>query len=473
MTWTRRSFLAAASGAPGLLLGQKTSAERPNVLFIAADDMNNALGCYGHTVVKSPNLDRLAARAVRFDRAYCQYPVCGPSRASLMTGLRPDTTKIFENNIAVRETMPDVVTLPQLFRTNGWRSVRAGKMYHMDVPGSVGTNKWDDPPSWDVAISPPGAEQRTVGEGRNITAGKRARWDAIAFQGEGKDQADERSTEIALETIGAGGGKPWFLGLGYLRPHLPHVAPARFFDLYPLSSIAAPRNPAGDLDDIPVASEMAINTRAKDMGGMSEGDKREAIRAYYASVSYMDWQVGRVLDALEKSGQAERTVVVFWGDHGWHLGEHHRWHKRSLFEESMRAPLLIAAPGRKGNGKACRSLVEFVDIYPTVAELGGLRGPANLEGQSLRPLLDDPSRRWKQAAFSVVTSPGGIKGSAAVTERYRYIRWTGPHPDEELYDREKDPREYTNLARVKGNETVLGQMRGVLERGWRGAKAVL
>ncbi|MBN8732362.1 MAG: sulfatase, partial [Acidobacteria bacterium] len=366
MTWTRRSWLAAA-GAPGLLLGQKAAAERPNVLFIAADDMNNALGCYGHTVVKSPNLDRLAARAVRFDRAYCQYPVCGPSRASLMTGLRPDSTKIFDNNIAVRETMPDVVTLPQLFRTNGWRSVRAGKMYHMDVPGSVGTNKWDDPPSWDVAISPPGAEQRTVGEGRNITEGKRARWDAIAFQGEGKDQADERATEIALETIAAGGGKPWFLGLGYLRPHLPHVAPARFFDLYPLSAIAAPRNPAGDLDDIPLASEMAINTRARDMGGMSEGDKREAIRAYYASVSYMDWQVGRVLDALEKSGQAERTVVVFWGDHGWHLGEHHRWHKRSLFEESMRAPLMIAAPGRKGNGKACRSLVEFVDIYPTVA----------------------------------------------------------------------------------------------------------
>ncbi|MFN0101864.1 MAG: sulfatase [Bryobacteraceae bacterium] len=466
---SRRSFLAAA---PALLLGQnKTAAERPNVLFIAADDMNNALRCYGHPLVKSPNLDRLAARGVRFDRAYCQYPVCGPSRCSLLTGLRPDTTKIFDNNIAVRETMPDVVTLPQLFKNNGWRSVRAGKMYHMDVPGSVGTNKWDDPPSWDVAISPPGAEQRTKGEGRNITEGKPARWDAIAFQGDGADQADEKSTQIAIETMEQNRGKPWFMGLGYLRPHVPHVAPARFFDMYPLRDIHPVQNPANDLDDIPLASELAINTRAKDVGGMNESDKKEAIRAYYASTSYMDWQVGRVLDALEKSGQAQRTIVVFWGDHGWHLGEHRRWHKRSLFEESMRAPLLIAAPARTGNGKAANGLVEFVDIYPTLAELAGLSAPGNLEGQSLRPLLDNPGRAWKLAAFSVVTAPNGIMGRAAVTERYRYIRWTGPHPDEELYDRVADPREFTNLARDVKHEARLKQMRGVMDAGWRAARA--
>ena len=203
---TRRSFLAnaAAAAAPALLLPRKSSAAtaaRPNILFIAADDMNNALGCYGHPIVKSPNLDALAARGVRFDRAYCQYPVCGPSRVSLLTGLRPDTTKVFDNNIAVRDKMPDAVTLPQLFRTNGWHSVRAGKMYHMDVPGSVGTNKWDDPPSWDVSISPPGKEQHTAGTGRNITEGRPARWEWVAFKGEGKDQADEGATEIALETM--------------------------------------------------------------------------------------------------------------------------------------------------------------------------------------------------------------------------------------------------------------------------------
>jgi uncharacterized sulfatase len=464
---SRRALLAA----PALLLGQKTSEERPNVLFIASDDMNNDLGCYGHPLVKSPNLDRLAASGVRFDSAYCQYPVCGPSRVSLLTGLRPETTKIFDNQIAPRETMPDVLTLPQLFRNSGWRSVRVGKMYHMDVPGSVGTNKFDDPPSWDVSISPPGKEQHTAGQGRNITAGKKARWDWIAFKGDGKDQADERATEIAIETMTANRDKPWFLGLGYLRPHLPHVAPERFFDLYPLSAMQPVVNPANDLDDIPEASEIAINTRAKDMGGMSAADKKEAIRAYFASVSYMDWQVGRVLDTLEKLNLRRKTVVVFWGDHGWHLGEHRRWHKRSLFEESMRAPLIVSAPGRKGNGRACKSLVEFVDIYPTVAELGGCTPPANLEGQSLVPLLDNPARPWKSAAFSVVTAPDGIKGEAAVTGRYRYIRWTGPKPDEELYDRKSDPREFTNLARKPEHAAALKRMRAVLDAGWRAAKA--
>ncbi len=465
----RRSFLAAALGAPALIRSQ--TAERPNVLFIASDDMNNDLGCYGHPIVKTPNLDRLAARGVRFDRAYCQYPVCGPSRCSLLTGLRPDSTGIFENNIAVRDKLPDVVTLPQLFKNSGWRSVRAGKMYHMDVPGSVGTNKWDDPPSWDVAISPPGSEQRTQGQGGNILPGRRAAWHAIAFSGEGKDQADEKATEIAMETISANANRPWFLGLGYLRPHLPHVAPARFFDLYPLGSIPAPVNAPNDLDDIPEASEIAINTRAKDMGGMTEMQKKEAIRAYYASVSYMDWQVGRVLDALEKSDQSRRTIVVFWGDHGWHLGEHHRWHKRSLFEESMRAPLLIAAPGAKGSGKSTRSLVEFVDIYPTLADLARLKPPLNLEGQSLRPLLDNPSRPFKSAVFSVVTAPNGIEGRAAVNERYRYIRWTGPKPGEELYDRQTDPREFTNLAAMPRHKKTLDQMRAVLDAGWKAARA--
>lgn len=468
---TRRSFLASpALAAPALLLGRKSAPERPNILFIASDDMNNNLGCYGHPVVKSPNLDHLASQGIRFDRAYCQYPVCGPSRASLMTGLRPDSTRIFDNNIAVRETMPGVVTLPQLFRNQGWRSVRAGKMYHMDVPASVGTNKWDDPPSWDLAISPPGKEQYTAGEGRNITEGKRARWDWIAFQGDGKDQADDRATEIAIETMSRNRNRPWFLGLGYLRPHLPHVAPARFFDLYPPASIQPVVNPPGDLDDIPRASEIAINTRANDMG-MNEAGKKEAIRAYYASVSYMDWQVGRVLAALGRLGLARRTITVFWGDHGWHLGEHHRWHKRSLFEESMRAPLIIAAPGRKGNGQGCRSLVEFVDIYPTVAELAGLAPPANLEGQSLVPLLDNPRLPWKSAAFSVITAPNGITGRGVVNDRYRYIRWTGPHPDEELYDHRRDPREYTNLARVPAHEAPLKSMRAVLDAGWQAARA--
>lgn len=468
MSLTRRTFLSSA--APALLLSQKTAAERPHVLFIAADDMNNALGCYGHPIVRSPNIDRIASMGVRFDRAYCQYPLCGPSRASLMTGLRPDSTKILENQIAVRDTMPNVVTLPQMFRNNGWHSVRAGKMYHMDVPASVGTNKWDDPPSWDVAISPQGKEQHTAGDRHVLPEGKAAGWNWISFRGEGKDQADNTAAEIAMDTFAKSNGKPVFMALGFLRPHLPHVAPERFFDLYPMSKIQAVQNVPNDRDDIPKASEISINTRANDMG-MNENERRQAIRAYYASVSYMDWQVGRVLSAIEKQGLLQKTIIVFWGDHGWHLGEHHRWHKRSLFEESARAPLIFAAPGQPAKGKGCSSLVEFVDIYPTLAELGNLKAPANLEGQSLVPLLKTPSKPFKKAAFSQVTGPDGITGRAVVNDRYRYIRWEGPYPDEELFDHQADPREFTNLTRGNANPAALAQMRSVLDKGWKAAKA--
>jgi uncharacterized sulfatase len=457
-----------------LMLPTKAAAERPNVLFIASDDLNHSLGCYGHPQVKSPNIDRLASMGVRFDRSYCQYPLCGPSRTSLMTGLRPDSTRILANQIAVRDTMPDAVTLPQLFRTSGWHSSRFGKMYHMDVPASVGTNKWDDPPSWDVAVSPPGAEQRTEGERRDRSRGAgAAAWEWVSFQGEGKDQADNAAAELAMETMDKRRGGPFFIGLGFLRPHVPNVAPARFFDLYPRSTIQVPQNPPGDRDDIPRASEIAINTRANDMG-MNEEGKRDAIRAYYASISYMDWQLGRVLDRLDKLDLTRRTLIVFWGDHGWHLGEHHRWHKRSLFEESARAPLIIAAPGRKGNGKGTRALVEFVDIYPTLAELAGLKPPSNLEGQSMVPLLDNPARAWKTAAFTQMTDTSiDVDGRSVRSERHRYTRWNGAHPDEELYDHSNDPREFTNLARKPEHRAALDRMRATLDAGWRAARAKL
>jgi uncharacterized sulfatase len=464
---TRRAFLSSAA-APFLARAQK---QNYNVLFIAADDLRNALGCYGHPLVKSPNIDRLAGRGVRFDRAYCQFPLCGPSRTSLLSGLRPDSTRILTNGIAIRETVPDAVTLPEFFRKRGYRSVRLGKMYHMDVPASVGTNKYDDPASWDVSVSPPGLEDKTPGEGRNITAkqglGNAFKW--VSFRGDGKDQADDSAAAQAVDLIHKQKDQPFFLGLGFLRPHVPHVAPARFFDLYPLSSIQPVRNPPNDHGHIPKASEIAINTRANDMG-MNEADKREAIRGYYASISYMDWQVGRVLDALDKSGAAARSVIVFWSDHGWHLGEHHRWHKRSLFEESARVPLIVSAPGG-ARGKASRALVELIDLYPTVTDLCGFAPPSHVEGQSLEPLLRNPDRPWKTAAFTQVTAPDGIVGRAVRTDRYRYIRWEGPHPDEELYDHQTDPSEHANLAHDKASAPLVKQMQAILEAGWRGARA--
>lgn len=472
-SFTRRALLAAPLAAPAVLLPKKTSPEKPNVLFIAADDMNNALSCYGHPLVKSPNIDRIASMGVRFDRAYCQFPLCGPSRTSLLSGLRPDSTRIFDNRIAIRDARPDALTLPQHFRQNGWRSIRFGKMYHMDVPGSVGTNQWDDPQSWDQAVSPPGAEQKTAGHRNAIKTHQGTGWLAVSFTGDGKDQADNAVAEMGMEAIASNPGKPLFLALGFVRPHVPNVAPARFFDLYPLANIPAPSNPPGDRDDIPKASEIAINTRANDMG-MDDTGKREAIQSYYASVSYMDWQVGRVLAALEKQNLLRKTIIAFWGDHGYHLGEHHRWHKRSLFEESARAPLIVAAPGRKGAGKGSRALVEFVDIYPTLAELGGLAVPGHCEGQSFVPLLDNPARRWKTAAFTQMHVPQeNIVGRAARTDRYRYMRWTGPGSDtaEELYDHRADPREFDNVGAKAEQAAALKEMRAVLDAGWPVARA--
>jgi uncharacterized sulfatase len=466
----RRTF-AGALAAPFLARGQSTKPKH-NVLFIGSDDCRAALGCFGHPIVKTPNLDAVAARGLRFDRAYCNFPLCGPSRTSLLSGVRPDTTKIWMNEIAVRDTMPNALTLPQLFRQQGGHSARFGKMYHMNVPGSVGTNKWDDPESWNVSVSPPGMEDKTPGERRDPTATKFSAGNAfqwVSFTGDGKNQADQLAADMAGETI-AKEKDPFFIGLGFLRPHVPLVAPAKFFDLYPLGQMKPVEVPPNDLDDIPKASEMTITGRGHDMG-MNDRDKREVLRAYYASISYMDSLVGQAVGALEKAKKLDNTVIVFWSDHGYHLGEHFRWQKRSLFEESMRVPLIVSAPGRRARGASTKALVELVDLYPTVADLCGLPAPAHLEGQSLAPLLDNPNRPWKSAAFSQVYLKPDIEGRAIRTDRYRYIRWTGPHPDEELYDQQADPREHTNLARKPGQEAVLKEMRAKLDAGWKAARA--
>ncbi len=462
---TRRSFLAAMGAAP--LISQNR--RRPNVLFLAADDMNNALGCYGHPRVKSPNIDALAARGVMFERAYCQFPLCGPSRASLLLGLRPDTTRVLGNNVDFRDFHPNAVTLPQLFKNNGWFSAREGKMFHMNVPNEVGTPRFQDEPSWHHSVSPPGLENKTPGEGRRLNPPGISfgmQWIAAATE---KGQADTNAADNALALLEQHKDRPFFLAVGFIRPHLPFVAPSRFYDLYPLNTIEIPQNPPGDLDDIPEASK-SVRPHLWHNMKMDEPRIREALRGYWASTSFMDDQLGRVMRGLEKMGLASNTIVVFWGDHGWHLGEHTRWQKMSLMEESARVPLIIAAPGRKGNGKPCRSLVEFVDVYPTLAELCGIRPPDNLEGQSLAPLLDNPARPFKKAAFTQLLYED-ITGRSVRTARYRYIRWEGRGGGEELYDHEKDPREFTNLALKPEAKRVLEEHRKILDAGWRAARA--
>ena len=465
---TRRRFLTALSAA-ALAKGAEAR-DRPNVLLITADDLNNNLGCYGHPLVKSPHIDSLAARGVLFERAYCQFPFCGPSRASLLTGLRPDTSGVTTNaKVDFRATRPDTVTLPQLFKQNGSRSMRVGKIFHMGVPGGVGSMDHQDPPSWDVSISPPGDEDKSLGEGGNpnpsLRHGLRMQWVRTA---DASGQADNAAADKAIELLEAQGDEPFFLGLGFVRPHVPFVAPSRFFDMYPLDDIEPIENPPDDLDDIPAPGKNLRPFLWNHMG-MTETQQRIALRGYYASTSFMDEQVGRALGTLERLGLAGRTIVVFLGDHGWHLGEHTHWQKMSLMEESVRAPLIVSAPGRRGAGRPSKALVEFVDIYPTLADLCGLDPPADLEGLSLKPLLDDPDRPWKRAAFSQVEWEGRIYGRTVRTDRYRYIEWRGDGGGEELYDHAEDPREFTNLAGDSQHAAALERMRGVLKAGWRAA----
>jgi uncharacterized sulfatase len=467
---SRRTFLSSIAALAACATPEEDAPPR-NVLLIASDDLNNTLGCYGHPVVKTPNLDALASRGVTFERAYCQFPFCGPSRASLLTGLRPDSSGVRTNDkVDFRETVPDAVTLPQLFKNAGRASMRVGKIFHMGVPGGVGTPAHQDPPSWDVSISPPGLEDKSPGEGANLTPDVRG---GIAMQwirtADGSGQADQAAADTAIGLLEEHRDRPFFLGLGFVRPHVPFVAPGRFFDMYDEADVLLAANPADDLDDIPAPAKNLRPFLWNHMG-MSEADQRTALRGYYASVSYMDEQVGRALDALERLGLADNTVVAFFGDHGWSLGEHTHWQKMGLMEEAVRAPLIVSAPGNKGAGRKSRELVEFVDIYPTLAELGGLQAPATLEGTSFAPLLDEPDRAWKRAAFSQVEWEDRIYGRAVRTDRYRYIAWEGDGGGEELYDHESDPGEFRNVAAAQEHAAALQEHRALLKAGWKAAR---
>lgn len=457
--WDRRSFLAAAAAAPAALGGER----KKNVLFVAADDLNTALGCYGHPMAKTPHIDQLAKDGVRFERAYCQFPLCGPSRASLLTGMRPDRSRVLGNNVDFRDFHPNAVTLPQLFKNNGWYAAREGKMYHMNVPGEVGSPKYQDEASWHHSVSPQGLEMKSEGERGRLTGPGSSfgmNWIATA---DARGQADDNAAEHAIALLEQHRKEPFFLGVGFVRPHLPFVAPSKYYDLYDVNSIPLAQNPQGDLDDIP---KLAKNVRPMlwEQMGMSEAQQRKARQGYYASTSFMDAQTGRVLDALGKMGLRENTIVVFWGDHGWNLGEHTRWQKMSLMEGSAQVPLIVSAPGAKGNGQAARGLVEFIDVYPTLAELCGLKAPAAAEGTSFAGVLENPKRAFKKAAYTQLEYET-IEGRSVRTEQFRYIRWkdrkTG-ETDEELYDHVADAGEFTNLARGNRHRKVIEEHRRLL-----------
>ena len=446
--------------------------EKPNVLFIAADDLSCALGCYGDPLAKTPHLDRLAGTGVCFLRAYNQIPLCNPSRASLMTGMRPDTIKVYDLDRHFRDEQPEAVTLSQAFMKAGYWAGRVGKIYHYNVPASIGTDGFDDAPSWMQTINPYGRDKHdeelifNAEPHRKISAA--LSW--LAADGKDGEQTDGMITTEAIKLMEhhAKGNQPFFVAAGFFRPHTPYVAPKKYFEMYPLNDIRLPYAPKGDRDDIPTAA-FAHNCPVPNYN-LDELTLRKALQAYYATVSFIDAQVGRMLDALDRLGLAENTIVVFWSDHGYHLGEHDGiWQKRTLFEQGGRAPVIIRAPGMKGNGQACRKIVEFVDIYPTLTELAGVKNPEGLEGRSLKPLLEDPLADWEGEAITQILRPADnrleepVMGRSIRTQRWRYSDWGEGKYGIELYDHHADPMEFNNLA-INPDARTSAVMRGLKAR---------
>lgn len=418
--------------------------DKPNVLLIMADDFRDFGGAFMKEIVKTPNLDRLRARGTTFERAYVQYPVCNPSRCSMMTGLRAEVTGIVGNDIPLRDRMPAVVTLPQLCKEAGWQSHAFGKLYHLGGGKDVEARKrWMDTGlSWHTAQ---GFEATKTGrmmlEGRDVTDGalKWCHWGAA--DGTDDDQPDGQIAAATVAMIEQLGDTPWFIGCGFMKPHDPFIAPKKYFDLYPPESLEIWSDPA---DMTAVRKEhLSTGDYAKAFAKFTEQDWRELFRAYCAGTSFMDAQLGRVLDALDKKQLWGKTLVIFVGDHGYHTGERQWWNKNTLFERSCRAPLIIAAPGMDG-GRVTQSLVEFVDLYPTVADFCGLTLPHEVAGASLRPVLVDPAAGIKDAAFSLLVRNPKLHARSIRTERWRFSLWSDGVT--ELYDHDADPEELHDVS---------------------------
>jgi iduronate 2-sulfatase len=444
-TLSRRSFLL---GGAALAAGPLISAppKKRNVLFIASDDLNNTLSCYGHPIIRTPNIDRIARTGVRFDRSYCQFPLCSPSRTSLMTGLAPDTTTVYDLQKHFREALPDVVTLPQLFQKNGYFTARVGKIYHYGVPRDIGTDGLDDKPSWHKTVNPCGVDHTKEEPLLTNYTPNRGLGSAICFHASGAkddEHTDGIGANAVIQLMEEHRNEPFFLGAGFYRPHVPWIAPSKYFDLYPLERIQAP---PFDESEMSIAPEWAYFTKPANWG-MTVLQRREAIRGYYASVAFLDVQVGKLLDALDRLRLTQSTTIVFWGDNGYHLGEHGQWMKQMVFEPASRIPFLIGGAGVTARGRGCPRTVELLDIYPTLAEVCNLReASSNLQGRSLAPLLAHPDAAWDKPAISQVHRGTKVRGYSIRTERYRYSQWNDAELGEELYDYERDPRELRNLA---------------------------
>ncbi|KAA5543283.1 sulfatase [Roseiconus nitratireducens] len=446
-------------------------ASKPNVVFLAVDDLKDWVGCLrGYDgVVHTPNIDRLAAQGMLFTNAHCASPKCAPSRAAVMTGLRPSTTGLYDNGHWWKPNLPEVVTIPMHFRASGYKVVGAGKVFH-HTAGNNPPNQWDDyfkltfrndPWFRGSRVNYPWSESGPPPPGFPFSGvpglGHENDWGALPIP---ESQYDDTLTaDYAVDFLRGSHDRPYFLACGFFRPHLPWYVPQRFFDRYPTEDIRLPQTQAEDLRDVPAEGQKLASARRSDLKAIVDADQwKQAVRAYLASITFADWQVGRVLDALEDRQDADRTIVVLWSDHGWHLGEKQHWHKSTLWEEATRVPLVIDVPDSPAG--RCETPVGLVDLFPTLIQLCNLPQLSGHDGVSLQPLLQDPMSSWDRPAVIEYH-----RGNAAVRSgRFRYIRYHDG--GEELYDHRSDPQEWTNLADSERHADVIRQLSKWLPKRW-------
>ena len=443
--------------------------EKPNVLLICVDDLKPLLGCYGDKTVKSPNIDRLAARSVLFERAYCNQAVCSPSRNALLVGLRPQTLGIYDLPTNFRRSRPDAVTLPQHFKQHGWRTEGLGKIFH------VGQGNVEDPASWSVphwksngvAYALPASKAKDSPRGAPYVAADVA--DNTYSDGTLADEAIRR-----LQAAKDKPAEPFFLAVGFVKPHLPFVAPQKYWDLYDRAAfkLADVRTPPKEAPSYApqFGGELRQYVGVPESGPLSDDLQRTLIHGYHAATSYMDAQLGRVLDELDRLKLAQNTIIVLWGDHGWHLGDHGMWCKHTNYEQATHIPLLVSAPGAKA-GARTPAFAETVDIYPTLCELAGLTAPTGLDGRSFAATLQDSAATTKDHTIHVyprsAPGKGPVIGRAIRTDRYRLVEWKTPgaaadSAELELYDYEADPLETKNVASEQPE--IVSKLRSILAR---------
>ncbi len=457
MTFRSLAFLVLLSAC------SLSAKDELNVLFIISDDLTaTALGCYGNKLCKTPNIDRLATEGTRFTRAYCQATICGPSRASLMFGYYPYASKATGYTSGRKEVGADKDSWAQHFKKNGYHSARISKVFHMGVPPDVakGSDGADDPESWDEAYNSKGPETNVPGLAEQLShnpgglkkgTGSSQSFNVVEAEGDDLVHSDGKTAQKAVELLEKYKDmeKPFFLAVGFVRPHVPLVAPKKYFAPYPLGKIVLPPKIPGDQDDIPQNSG---NRRTTANYKMDLTQQKGTLRAYYASVSFVDTLVGKILTALEATGQRDDTIVIFTSDHGYHLGEHDMWQKVSIHEESAKVPLIISVPGK--NPAVCHSLSELIDLYPTVSKLCGLKIPGNIQGKDISGMLDDPAVKVRDAALS------SGKGRLLRTEKWALLDYGKKG---ELYDMEKDPKQYDNLFGDSNYAEVLAELKAKLK----------